>query len=353
MNKNIKRRDFIKRLSTGLFGAGICSNPIINIRSSNNSIINRPNKKSPNLSQKPNVALVKGGDRKSNMFEALKLIEDDIKRSIRNKQIVIKPNFTRIEKKDWLASTHVDNIRALLEFLEPFYRNKIIIAEGAGYGDLDTPLKNYGYKKLAEKYNIEFYDLKDDKYTTLYMLDKNTHPLPILTSNLLLDPNTYLVSASVMKTHSDALATLSLKNIVMAAPMNLGRGNSYRGKMHQGKVSENPKFFNYNMFRMSQYVKPDLALIDGFVGMERNGPLFGDPIDVGVAVASTDFLAADRVGVEIMDIDFNNVGHLVYCASAKMGEADINKINIIGEKITNCKKKFQPPDNWEKLIRWK
>jgi len=75
-----------------------------------------------------------------------------------------------------------------------------------------------------------------------------------------------------MKTRGYAMATLSLKNIVLAAPMNFGKDNNYRAKMHEEPFHENPRFFNYNMFRMSQYVSPDLALIDGFVGMEKDGP---------------------------------------------------------------------------------
>jgi len=292
MTKQIKRRDFIKKIPYGLFGAGIGLNTLANKIATNNSKINQLKKKNLNPTQRPKVALIKGNDRKANMFEALKLIEDDIKKSIGNKQIVIKPNFTRVLEKDWLASTHVDNIWAILEFFEPFYKNKIIIAEGTGTRDpIEVPLKNYGYEELAEKYNVEFYDLQN--------------------------------------------------------------GNNSRNEMHQGDVRENPKIFNYNLFRMSQYVSPDLGLIDGFVGMEGDGPLWGDPIEVGVAVASTDFLAADRVGAEIMEHDFDNLGHLVYCADAKMGEGDITKIDVIGEKIANCKKKFEPHKDWERLIRWK
>ena len=123
--------------------------------------------------------------------------------------------------------------------------------------------------------------------------------------------------------------------------------------MHQEPFQENPKPFNYIMFMMSQYVRPDLALIDGLVGMEGNGPLSGDPIEMGVAVASTDFVAADRVGVELMGFDFNHVGHLVYCADAKMGEADLRKIEIAGDRISYCKKNFKPHKDFETLIKWK
>ena len=47
-----------------------------------------------------------------------------------------------------------------------------------------------------------------------------------------------------------------------------------------------------------------------------------------------------------------NVGRLVHCANAKMGEGDITKINLLGEKIVNCKKNFIKTPEYEKAIRW-
>jgi uncharacterized protein (DUF362 family) len=44
----------------------------------------------------------------------------------------------------------------------------------------------------------------------------------------------------------------------------------------------------------------------------------GTPVDHRVCVASTDWLAADRVGIELMGIDFANVGYLNYCAQSNM-----------------------------------
>ena len=46
-----------------------------------------------------------------------------------------------------------------------------------------------------------------------------------------------------------------------------------------------------------------VGLIDGFEGMEGNGPVSGFPVPHRIAIASTDFLAADRVGLECMGID--------------------------------------------------
>ena len=306
--------------------------------------IHRPN---------PNVALVKGPDRKTNMYDALKLIENDIRNSIGDKQVVIKPNFTRVKKEDWLASTHVDNVEALLEFLKPIYNKKVIIAEGTGTADpLEMAIENYGYARLKEKYDVEFFDLMKDTYSTAHLIDGNIQPMPIATSSLLTSPDVYLVSAAVMKTHSLALITLGLKNILLAAPMNFGGRKNERSKLHKDPVNKDPRYFNYNMFQMAQFAYPDLAIIDGFVGMEGEGPLFGDPVEAGVAIASADCIAADRVGAEVMGHDFRQVGHLVHCANAGMGEGDITKINILGDDVSACRKYFKPTKELEKIVKW-
>ena len=352
MSIQTKRRDFIKKISAGVVGSGFALNAHAFGGNKPNIIV--PKRKTFKYNPNPNVGMVKGLDRKTNMYDALKLIEDDVKRSIGDKQVVIKPNFTRVKKKDWLASTHVDNIEAMLEFLKPFYTKKVIIAEGCGGAEpIEVALENFEYNKLAEKYDVGFYDLRNDNYSTVNLLDSDIQPMPIMTSNLLLDPNTYVISAAVMKTHNLAVVTLGLKNIVLAAPMNFGEGKNERGKLHKEPMIEDPRYFNYNSFMMSQYAYPDLTIIDGFVGMEGKGPLFGDPIEVGVAIASTDCIAADRIGTDVMGHNFNSVGHLVHCANAKMGVGDITKINLLGDKVAACRKNFRKTDDYEKIIRWK
>jgi len=49
--------------------------------------------------------------------------------------------------------------------------------------------------------------------------------------------------------------------------------------------------------------------VDTLEGMEGDGPSNGTAVDHRVCVASTDWLAADRVAVELMGVDFANIGH--------------------------------------------
>jgi len=298
------------------------------------------------------VALVKGGDRRKNALAALEMIEGQIRDGLENKrQVVIKPNLTRVKKGEWLASTHVDSIWAICELISSFYSGKIIVAEGTGPGTpLQEALESFNYPLLKEKYNVEFVDLRLDEHVPGYVLDKDLRPVKIRMSKLLLDPKNFLISAAVLKTHALAVVTLGLKNIALAVPMNFDGKDNDRRKLHKDDVSSDPRPLNYNLFQMAQIVTPDLVTIDGFIGMEGEGPLNGDPVESNLAIAGMDWLAADRVGTEVMGFDFEKIGHYRYCADAGMGEANLEKIKILGEAVGNCVRKYQPPTSFEKII---
>jgi uncharacterized protein (DUF362 family) len=75
-------------------------------------------------------------------------------------------------------------------------------------------------------------------------------------------------------------------------------------------------------------------------------------VDTKVAIASTDFLAADRIAVEVMGIDFAKIGYLNYCAKAKLGAADLSQIELLGENIDNCRYPFKLHENIDNQYQW-
>ena len=50
-------------------------------------------------------------------------------------------------------------------------------------------------------------------------------------------------------------------------------------------------------------VRPSLAIVDGIVGMQGDGPIMGDPVHSGVVVVSRDLVAADVTGARLMGMD--------------------------------------------------
>jgi uncharacterized protein (DUF362 family) len=133
----------------------------------------------------------------------------------------------------------------------------------------------------------------------------------------------------------------------VGAAVKVDRTNDKR-QFHQGT-----KLINYNLFLLARSIRPHLTVIDGFEAMQGNGPGGGFPMDSRVAIAGTDVIAADRVGVECMGIDFADVGYLSYCARAGIGQGDLEKISIVGSGLKDCVRKFKLADSIEGQLKWK
>ena len=305
------------------------------------------------------VCLTTGDHRADMAFRALQPFSNQIKKSIGKKRVVIKPNNVLIDRQ--LAASHVDHLEGILEFLKSIgIRENIMIAESAASGPTFEGFDNYKYYDLQQKYPVKLVDLDQEEYELIHVFDeKDWRPHPVRTSSLILDPDTYVISAAKFKTHDRVVATLSLKNIVFGAPIK-DVGFSWGKNRKAGTINDKPighghgfRAINYNTFTMSKELHPDLSVIEGFEGMEGNGPNWGTPVDHRVCVAGTDWLASDRVAIELMGIDYANVGYLNYCADAGMGEGDINKIEILGESLKDHIRSYKLNDNIEKQLIWK
>jgi len=333
----INRRSFIKGISISMAGLAVHK-------------IGFPGKVSAaeTVSDINRVSFVTGTDRRKMVFQTIKPFEEEIKKAIQNKQVIIKPNFVVTEVP--LCATHADAVRGVLDFLKPVYNKKVIIAEStiSGNGTM-TGFENYGYMPLIKEYNVELLDLNLQPTTYKWILDNNLHPVAIPIINTYLDPNNYFISITRLKTHDRVVATLGIKNMVMGSPLNKYKVQNYKGMMHPGRA----RLAHYNMFLIAEKIHPDLTILDGLEGMQGNGPVGGFPMEHGVALASTDPVAADTIGAGLMGIDINDVGYVKYCGNAGMGQTDRSKITIIGKDPANYIKKYQLHENIEKQLEWK
>ena len=291
------------------------------------------------------VSLVKGNDRKKNILKALELIRDDIKNSLKNKErILIKPNF--VSTNIPLCATNVKCVEAIIEFMQDFEK-PIIIAESPAIGTAVDGFRNYDYEYLEDKFGVKLMDLEKDGFEEIELDTSGFNlirpkSIKVGISKMLLDKKNYIISSAVLKTHDTVIATLSLKNILMGAIC----------KRDKAKMHGSIKDINIFLFKLAKILRPDLAVIDGFEGMEGNGPLYGTTVDTRCSIASIDCIAADRVGLEVMEINPDYVGYLNYCGNYGIGVFDLSKIKILGDKIDECKRKFKLNDTWKQQINW-
>lgn len=305
------------------------------------------------------VSLVTGSSRADMAFKALQPLSKEIAQAIGNKRVLIKPNL--VSSSIQLSASHVESMEGILEFLKSINKlENTIIAESAADGPTMLAFENYKYLPLVDKYKVKLVDLDEQPTKTLYAIDeRDFRPHPIRMSALLQDPNNFILSAARMKTHDRVLCTLSLKNVIVAAPIkdpgfSFGRNRKPGAQSDKAFVHGNGfKGINYNLFSLAYDIHPNLAFIDGFDGMEGNGPTNGTPVDHRVCLAGLDWLATDRVGAELMGIDYANIGYLNFCADAGMGQGDLSKIEVIGEKIADHIKVYKLANNIDQQLSWK
>jgi len=355
MNK-FDRRSFIKTSFIG--GAAMtCVNQLYSISPTGDQ-----------EKQRTSVSLTSGENRADMVFRALKPFSNQIKKAIGNRRVVLKPNNVLIYVP--LACTHADALEGVLEFLRSINKvNNVIIAESSASGSTLEGFDNYGYSGLLSRYPVKLVDLDSEPFENMYVVDeKDFKPHAVKVSRTILDPDSYVISVARMKTHNVVGATLSLKNIVFGSPIKDHgftlynediRFSSKAKESKPGSVSYKRLLHgngyhavNYNMAMLARKLHPALAVIDGFEGMEGNGPTLGTAISHKVCIASQDWLAADRVGIELMGIDFSRIGYLNHCRQMALGNGDLASIEIVGENLKDHILRYKLPDNFEKQGAW-
>ena len=285
------------------------------------------------------VCLVKGNDCRDIVYQALKKIEDEVIASIGNKKILIKPNFVITTRQ--LAATHVDAVRGILDFLKPHHKKQITIGEstisrqGTFHG-----FENYGYLALEKEYGVKLVDLNKQPWQYRYVFGRGHRPTPMRVISTFLDPDVYVISAAKMKTHDRVVTTLSLKNVLLGAPLNDYKTNDKR-LMHSEYNFSRKSLLNYNMFHLAQEIYPDLGVIDGYEAMEGNGPGSGTPVDTRMALASLDPLAMDTLATKLMGFDPTQIMYLTSMAEAGMGQGDLSKVEVLGTPPEQCQHHFK------------
>jgi uncharacterized protein (DUF362 family) len=168
-----------------------------------------------------------------------------------------------------------------------------------------------------------------------------------------MDPDAFVICSAVMKTHNVVVATLAVKNVVLGAPLRSVPGEtppwSDKRKYHAGVRQT-----HYNMLLTAQKLQANwgAALIDGFEGMEGNGPGSGTPVPSRIAIASTDYIAADRVALETMGIDSRWPGYLIYCGQVGLGQYDLAKIDVLGTSIASVKRNYRLHSDIQRQLEW-
>ena len=347
------------------------------------------------------VAVVRSDDRRTAVSRALELISDDIRRAI-TPEVLVKPNL--VSHKSQLAATHPDTFSAVLDALFAMGVTQATVAEGAT--DASAGFERFGYLKRAAGRAVPFFDInrEETRWAPLSLSAVDGAPLLARVSRTIADASCR-VSLSVAKTHVTAMVTLGLKNMLSSihpadrvmmhgavggngyhgwkrlvvellkqdnGPIRLltrtaGRLRNARNAWRESRQTGDPflalsasevgylrtvEAMNHNVVSLARKTKPHLSVVDGFVGMHREGPRHGTPIKLRTVIAGTDAVAVDAVAAAVMGFDPRAIGYLHYAQEAGLGVIDLGAITVLGDPIEDVRQPFVPHSNHTVQRHW-
>jgi uncharacterized protein (DUF362 family) len=253
----------------------------------------------------------------------------------RNKSVLLKPNMVEASAENPQINTHPAVVRAVAEVFRRLGAREVIVAEGPGHcRDTQLVLDESGMGQTLRQNKLSFVDLNYDNLVfvpnrqRLTNLERLALPSALFRADL-------IVSLPKMKTHHWAGATLSLKNLFGVMP-----GIYYgwpKNVLHCAGIIP-------SILDIAAAVRPHLAIVDGIIGMEGDGPLMGTPRNAGVLVLGTNLTAVDATCARLMKLNPWAIEYLAR-ASGRLGPVAERHIEQRGETIARLAQPFELLDH--------
>ncbi|MFP4070422.1 MAG: DUF362 domain-containing protein [Desulfovibrionales bacterium] len=218
-------------------------------------------------------------------------------------RILIKPNLVNDSPPP--VTTPVSCCDALVRYIHSCSSASIVIAEGCGDVCRETEeiFRIHGYDLLAREHGLELIDLNS---APLRRLENPACPVfPEMHLPELLFTH-FLISVPVLKAHSLAEITGSLKNMIGTAPPShyssshgTWKKAAFHGRMQQSIID------------LNRYRSPDLSLMDASVGLAQHhlgGRTCAPPLSR--IIAGWDPWDVDRRGADLLGLEWQQIAHL-------------------------------------------
>ena len=264
------------------------------------------------------------------MFQELKV-------DFKGKRVLLKPNLVEFDPGANI-NTHPAVVHAALEAASALGAREVRIAEGPGHRRNTWELAEAaGYFETISRFEDLFTDLNLDDVSRIALARSRSRLRELYLPHALLAAD-IVVSLPKMKTHHWVGATLSLKNFFGVVP-----GAVYgwpKNVLHWAGIEESIADLHFNLPRRpGDRARQFIALVDGIIGMQGNGPIQGTPKAAGVLVASADLAAADSTACRIMGIDPRLVRYLKLAETRS--QTELSGVRQIGEPIETVSNRFE------------
>lgn len=201
-----------------------------------------------------------------------------------------------------------------------------IIAESSAVGvDCEKVIKESGHAELRDL-GYEVINLKEDK----------TVKMPVPGGGLIFDPMPVwetvaradvIITVPVLKTHDQTEMTCSIKKLKGLLPDKTKRAFHQQG-LYDAVID------------LMAAVKPSLTIVDAIICQEGMAPIYGDPVEMDLVLASRDLVAADTICGLIIGYQPDDLKLSVNAAQRGLGIMDPAAIEVVGESVESVQRRF-------------
>jgi uncharacterized protein (DUF362 family) len=329
------------------------------------------------------VAVVRSDRRRGAVAEALALLSDDLRRRLAvDPNPVILPNLDT-PSKPW-ACTHRDTISATADAVLGAGAASIAIAGSAQPMQPRTPDPRVilGYHSELWGREATFPDLADtpDFWSTIRWIGGRGGPVSIRVPAHIA-ASRCLISLGVARTHGVFRVGLGLTNLTSVVPREdrgtvgwrsdpsiaflpvvaslLGMVQPWRGWLVRAWLSvrsvaggmrptrrervmlDQVERATDRLIELAALLLPRFSLIDGFSGMQGEGPRYGGRVPLGTVIAGNDAVAVDAVAASLMGFEPMEIGYLRQAQAMGLGMADLSAITVVGDPMSQLRRRFR------------
>jgi uncharacterized protein (DUF362 family) len=302
------------------------------------------------------IVRIKDGNISKAVEEAIELL-GGIKNLTRGREsILLKPNLVAPDRR---CTTKPEVVRTIAQLLKNSGK-EVMIGEASAAAETFNVIGNetfrtnkrdildrmqahvfntLGYTEMAKTLGVPLINLHSGNIVEV-PLDNGFAAKSVKIHKTLTDVD-LICSIPMMKTHTLATVTLSMKNLIGLYP-----GTEYysvRSWLHDRAAERGSEGVAYEVIDMNRAVKTGLSVIDASSAMEGNGPFGGDLINMGLIIAGTSPLATDMAGAAIMGFETGEIPAFNLAHKIGMGPLTLDEIEIRGLTIAQTRRKFVRP----------
>ncbi|MBI5651729.1 MAG: DUF362 domain-containing protein [Chloroflexi bacterium] len=257
---------------------------------------------------------------------------------LRGQRVVLKPNLV-----DFVAGyptfTHPRVTRAVIQFAREQGARAIVVGDGSAFRrDAEAILDATGYTEMLARENVPFVDLNYDDLVSIPLKGGYAKMQKLFVARTVAEAD-LLISLPKLKTHHWTQLSASVKNLFGIVP-----GIKYgwpKNTLHVRGI----QFFLAEL--VDSLPTRACAVVDGIVGLEGDGPIFGEAVPSGVLIAGTSLLAVDATCARLIGFDPAAIDYLNFAAWAGIGAIAESKIELAGEPRAQFARAYARPPKIE------